>query len=142
MKNYLEYKGYTGTVEYSAEDNCLFGKVLGIRSLILYEGQSLKELKQSFECMLDGYLKDCKAEGREPEKPYKGSLNVRIGSDTHRILAIEAQARDLPINAYIKEILDNHIKSSSKTTPVQTKQKAHGNGLAPKRRRAQSLPVS
>jgi len=109
MKNYLEYKGYTGTVEYSADDNCLFGKVLGIRSLILYEGQSVKELKQSFEYMLDGYLEDCNAEGREPEKPYKGSLNVRIGSDTHRILAIEAQARDIPINTFIKEILDNHI---------------------------------
>jgi len=39
-------------------------------------------------------------------------LNVRIGSDTHRILAIEAQARDLPINAYIKEILVRHIKNS------------------------------
>jgi len=118
MKNYLEYKGYTGTVEYSAEDNCLFGKVLGIRNLILYEGQSVEELKQSFEYMLDGYLDDCKAEGREPEKPYKGSLNVRIGSDTHRILAIEAQARDMPINAYIKEILDAYINSSSKKTFV------------------------
>ena len=116
MKNYLEYKGYTGTVEYSAEDNCLFGKVLGIRSLILYEGQSVKELKKGFEYMINGYLEDCKSEGREPEKPYKGSLNVRIGSDTHRLLAIQAQTRDMPINAYIKEILDNYIKVSSKKT--------------------------
>lgn len=26
----LKYKGYTGSVEYSEEDNCLFGKVLGM----------------------------------------------------------------------------------------------------------------
>jgi predicted HicB family RNase H-like nuclease len=66
--------------------------------------------------MINGYLEDCKAEGKEPEKPYKGSLNVRIGSDTHRLLAIQAQTRDMPINAYIKEILDNYIKVSSKKT--------------------------
>ncbi|GBF22622.1 antitoxin HicB [Candidatus Gastranaerophilus sp. (ex Termes propinquus)] len=112
MKNYLEYKGYTGSVEYSDEDKCLFGKVLGIRSLITYEGQSVEELKKGFEYMLDGYLEDCKAEGKEPEKPYKGSLNVRIGSDTHRILAMEAQAKDVTINFYIKEILDDYIKKA------------------------------
>ena len=28
--DYLEYKGYKGSVEYSKEDNCLFGKVQGM----------------------------------------------------------------------------------------------------------------
>lgn len=27
----LKYKGYTGSVEYSAEDECLFGKVQGLK---------------------------------------------------------------------------------------------------------------
>jgi predicted HicB family RNase H-like nuclease len=27
--DFLEYKGYKGSVEYSKEDNCLFGKVQG-----------------------------------------------------------------------------------------------------------------
>lgn len=26
--DYLEYKGYKGSVEYSEADNCLFGKIL------------------------------------------------------------------------------------------------------------------
>ena len=46
MKNYLEYKGYTGTVEFSAEDNCLFGKIIGINDLINYEAQDVLELKE------------------------------------------------------------------------------------------------
>jgi len=111
MKNYIEYKGYIGSVEYSNDDNCLLGKVQGIRSLISYEGNSVEELKKSFEYMVDGYLEDCKQENIEPEKPYKGSLNIRIGSDTHRILALQAQAQDTTINAFIKEILDQYIKS-------------------------------
>ncbi len=41
MKN-LEYKGYTGNIEYSKEDDLLYGKVLGIRGLISYEGKNRK----------------------------------------------------------------------------------------------------
>lgn len=44
----MEYRGYTGTVEYSEEDNILFGKVLGIRALISYEGESISQLKEDF----------------------------------------------------------------------------------------------
>ena len=35
----LKYKGYAGSVEYNEEDNCLFGKVLGLKKdCITYEG--------------------------------------------------------------------------------------------------------
>ena len=43
MSDLLSYKNYNGTVEFSKEDNCLFGKVIGIKSLISYEGASVKE---------------------------------------------------------------------------------------------------
>ena len=42
----LKYKGYSGTVEYSEEDNCLFGKVIGMnKNIITYEGKTVEELK-------------------------------------------------------------------------------------------------
>ncbi|MFT7032965.1 MAG: putative HicB family RNase H-like nuclease [Cyclobacteriaceae bacterium] len=41
---YLEHKDYTGSIEYSQEDNLLYGKVLGIRGLISYEGETGKLL--------------------------------------------------------------------------------------------------
>lgn len=56
MKNYLEYKGYLGTVEFSAEDNCLFGKIIGINDLINYEAQGVSELKEVFEESVNDYL--------------------------------------------------------------------------------------
>ena len=70
MNNTLEYKGYQGTVEYSAEDNILYGKVIGIRGLISYEGESLNELRTCFVEAIDDYLSCCEAEGREPMKPW------------------------------------------------------------------------
>ena len=52
--DYLEYKGYKGSVEYSREDNCLVGKVQGMgKDLIAYEGQTLDELRQDFEAGID-----------------------------------------------------------------------------------------
>lgn len=70
MSNLLSYKLYSGTVEYSKEDECLYGKVVGIKSLISYEGNSISELKQDFEMAIDGYLEDCRERGVEPELPY------------------------------------------------------------------------
>lgn len=49
MSNLLSYKNYNGTVEYSKEDSGLFGKVIGIKSLLSYEGDSVKELEQDFQ---------------------------------------------------------------------------------------------
>lgn len=62
--DYLEYKGYKGSVEYSREDNCLVGKVQGMgRDLIAYEGQTLDELRQDFEAGIDSYIEGCRADG-------------------------------------------------------------------------------
>ena len=51
MSDLLSYKNYNGTVEYCKEDRCLFGKVIGIKSLLSYEGNSVQELEQDFKEM-------------------------------------------------------------------------------------------
>ena len=66
---YLKYKGYTGSVEYSEEDNCLFGKVQGMsKDAITYEGTTIEELRQDFEGAIDDYLALCEARHVEPAK--------------------------------------------------------------------------
>ena len=63
----LKYKGYTGSVDYSEEDNCLYGKVLGMsKDMITYEGQDVNELRKDFEGAIDDYLALCKANGKAP----------------------------------------------------------------------------
>lgn len=74
QNNSLSYKGYNGSIEYSEEDCCLFGKVIGIKSLISYEGNSVEELENGFVKSVDEYLKDCKEMGVLPEQPYGGSF--------------------------------------------------------------------
>ena len=62
------YKGYTGSVEYSPEDKCLFGQVQGIPSLISYEGQTLEELEADFRDSIDYYLELCAEKHYTPER--------------------------------------------------------------------------
>ena len=38
---YLKYKGYTGSVEYSEDDKCLFGKVQGILTPEIHSGVAI-----------------------------------------------------------------------------------------------------
>lgn len=88
MKNIMEYKGYLGSVEFSEEDEMFFGRVLGIHSLISYEGDNAKDLIADFHNSVDEYLKWCEDEGRKPEKAYKGSFNIRISPKLHRNIHI------------------------------------------------------
>lgn len=106
---YLNYKGYSGTIEYSEEDGLLFGKVLGIKGLISYEGETGKELEADFKAAIDDYLAHCKAENRKPEKPFKGSFNVRISSDLHQKAALLAMEAKVSLNAFVAESIRSRV---------------------------------
>ena len=56
MSSRLKYKGFEGTVEYSEDDDCLFGKTLGIDGLAMYFGDSLESLREDFYEAVDFHL--------------------------------------------------------------------------------------
>jgi len=66
----LEYKGYFGTIEYSKEDNYLYGRVLDVPKnlAITYEGETVTELVQDFKNVIDSYFEYCKERGTKPHK--------------------------------------------------------------------------
>lgn len=110
MKNSMKYKGYVGTVEYSDEDECFYGKVLGVNGLITFEGKSVSELKQAFHMMLDEYLEDCKNAGIEPDKTYKGSFNIRITPELHKQASIYAACVGTSLNAVVELALQEYME--------------------------------
>ena len=105
MNNTMEYKGYVGSVEFSGEDGVLFGKVLGIRALISYEGESGKELLADFHAAVDDYLSLCEEKNIEPERAYKGSFNVRISPELHKKLAVCAASQHISLNSFVENAL-------------------------------------
>ncbi|MCI9379692.1 MAG: type II toxin-antitoxin system HicB family antitoxin [Dorea sp.] len=112
MNNTIEYKGYIGSVEFSEEDNLFFGKVMGIRSLISYEGENSTDLITDFHNAIEDYLEACKAEGREPEKAYKGSFNIRISPELHRQLVVCATSHQMSLNSFVENALRKSVSAS------------------------------
>jgi predicted HicB family RNase H-like nuclease len=109
MKDTMDYLGYFGSVHYNDEDELFYGKVESIRSLISYEGHDVESLKASFYEAVDDYISLCDTQGREPETPFKGSFNVRLGSDLHRRVAIEAQQQGIHLNKLVTKAITQYL---------------------------------
>lgn len=105
MKNVMTYKGYTGTVEYSEDDGILFGRLAGIADSISYEGESVKELRESFQSAVDDYLTHCRNIGKTPNRPYSGKFTLRLDPALHARLAVQAQAVGKSLNQYAADLL-------------------------------------
>ncbi|NMM50620.1 type II toxin-antitoxin system HicB family antitoxin [Marinigracilibium pacificum] len=106
---YLNYKGYAGSIEYSPDDNLLYGKVLGIKGLISYEGETGKQLEQDFIQAINEYLNDCKVKGIMAEKPFKGSFNVRISAKLHEKVALMAMELKTSLNNLVAEAIREKV---------------------------------
>lgn len=106
---YLRYKGYTGSIEYNSEDELLFGKVLGIAGLISYEGDTGVHLEANFKEAVDDYLVFCLEKGKAPERPYKGSFNVRIPAELHQQAALLAQECKTSLNNFVTEAIRQKV---------------------------------
>jgi predicted HicB family RNase H-like nuclease len=110
MKNRMEYKGYLGSVNYNDEDEIFYGKVEYIRGLISYEGHDVESLRAGFHEAVDDYLELCSERGIEPERPFKGSFNVRTGSDLHRRAVLAAERRGINLNKLVSEALERYLE--------------------------------
>ena len=105
----LSYKGYTGTIEASIEDDCLYGKILFINDLITYEGNTIKEIKASFEEAVDHYLAYCEETGKPANKPYSGTFNVRVGQELHRKAVEVAYHQGMTLNDFVVQSIKGSI---------------------------------
>jgi len=108
--NNLEYKGYYGSVEYSKEDKCLYGKVLGMtKDCITYEGNTVDELEEDFKNAIESYLEGCEDLGISPRKGYNGVLNIRIPAEIHGKIAMYSENTGTSINAFIRDSIERRL---------------------------------
>lgn len=108
--NMMKYKDYLGTVEYTPEDHCLYGKIAYIRDLVNYEATTVAELEVNFKEAVDDYIESCMHLGIKPQKPFKGSFNVRAGSDLHR--AAVMASGDTTLNAFVCDAIKEKLERS------------------------------
>jgi predicted HicB family RNase H-like nuclease len=101
----MTYKGYTAQIDVDPEAKVLAGRVLDLRDVIVFEGETVEGVEREFHTSIDDYLTWCAEEGRAPEKPYSGRLPFRTTPETHRKIALAAARAGKSINAWMEEVL-------------------------------------
>jgi predicted HicB family RNase H-like nuclease len=109
MKDMMKYKDYFGSVHYNDEDGVFHGKIEFIRALVSYEGTDVKGLRKAFHDAVNDYLALCKEQNRNPERPFKGSFNVRVPSSLHQAAMQKASARGISLNQFMQKAIEREV---------------------------------
>lgn len=107
----LTYKDFQGSVEY--EDGRLVIQVLHIDDTVVDEVVDASAAQQAFEDLVEDYLETCRAVGKEPCRPFKGSFNVRLAPDLHKAAAMAAAARGVSLNQWVASAIARALEESS-----------------------------
>ena len=112
MNNILEYKGYHAKIEFVSETNTLRGKIEGISDYVDFETANINEIEKEFHDAVDDYLTFCEEVGKEPDKEYKGTFNVRIAPELHKQLATLSFKEGYSLNATIEKACESYLNSN------------------------------
>jgi len=108
----LKYKGYIGTIQFSENDNCFYGKVLGTKhACITYEGENASELMEDFKGAVDMYLERCESKNVIPEKPYNDLLKVHIPAEIHFKVVSYAQNNGTSIDDFVLNLIEKRLET-------------------------------
>ena len=108
--NTLTYKEYVGSIQFSPDDEVFYGKIEHINDLITFESDNAHDLKKSFEEAVEDYILYCYEKGTKPEKPFKGTFNVRVKPTVHKLAFIKAKERGLTLNKFIERAIEKELE--------------------------------
>ncbi len=109
MSNVLKYKGYAATIEYSTEDRLLVGRIHGLSDTLSFACESADEVEPQFHALIDDYLEMCKDIGKEPERQFSGSFNVRVTPDLHKKAYYAAMDDGISLNEWINKAVEDEL---------------------------------
>ena len=105
----LTYKGYQGSFEYDRDADIFHGDVLHITDVITFQGRSIDELKAALAESVEVYLEYCAAKGKEAQKPFSGTFNVRLNPELHQRLAVQAAHNGVSLNKWVAKTLEKAV---------------------------------
>jgi predicted HicB family RNase H-like nuclease len=105
----LSYKGYSGRVEFDDEARIFHGEVIDTRDVITFQGTTVEEIEKAFRGSVDDYLEFCRERGEKPDKPFSGKFVLRIPSDLHHKLYLEASRSGKSLNSWLVEVIKDAV---------------------------------
>jgi predicted HicB family RNase H-like nuclease len=103
--NTMNHLGYIATLEIDEETGVISGIVANVRATLHFQGNTVAEVRAAFVDTIEDYREWCASEGREPEKPYSGTLSLRLPPELHRKVAAAAAMAGKSVNGFIAETL-------------------------------------
>jgi predicted HicB family RNase H-like nuclease len=130
MTTLQPYKGFQGSVEY--DNGVLFIRILHIDDSVSTICDAASQVEPSFRELVDDYIETCRSLGQEPNRPFKGSFNVRIKPSFHRQAAMAAAQNEITLNSWIEEAIQTKLTDSFGSNPFTRK--------APAKAKSRPLP--
>lgn len=110
MKDVLKYKDFIGSVHFSAEEECFFGKLEGVDDLVTFEGRDVAELKRAFREAAEDYLELCRKAGKTPLRSYGGTFNVRMSAELHKKAARKSALLGISLNQLVQMAVEKEVQ--------------------------------
>ena len=105
----MNYKGYRAIIGYDETDNIFVGEVFGISDSLNFHGHSIEELTSSFHDSIDNYLELCAKIGKEPQKEYTGSFNIRSTPALHKEASEYAAINNISLNRVVSLAIEEFL---------------------------------
>jgi len=107
--NTMNHGGYTARIEFDERDNLFVGRILGLRGIISFHGETVVQLRRAFAAAITDYLRDCEEKGVEPERPASGRLLLRVPPEVHSRAIVAAQSKGKSLNQWATEALQRAV---------------------------------
>jgi len=105
----MRYKGYSARIEYSDEDEALIGHIAGIGDVVGFHADSVPALRAAFHEAVDDYLDACARFGRAPQKPWSGTLSLRLPPELHASAALKAELMHKSLNQWVRDVIGDAV---------------------------------
>ncbi len=121
MSNTMQYRGYTASMSFDADDKIIVGRVLDIDDIVTFHGASVGEFEAHFHTVVDDYIAACEALGSEPERPASGRLMLRVSPEVHAASLKAAALSGTSLNRWAEQALKAATRPSTKAMPDASK---------------------
>ena len=109
----LEYKGYHAEIVFDEEENYYCGKLYGITDLVMFGGETEKEVEEDFHSAVEDYLEFCRADGKEPKREEFKLSNIEVKDDLYKSLSTAAKNAGESLNGFVEKILTDYLAKTA-----------------------------
>jgi predicted HicB family RNase H-like nuclease len=117
----LMLDGFIAELTIDSEAGLIHGEVVNTRAVLTFAAQDVAGLKPAFQDTLDDYKAWCKARGVQPERPYSGTISLRMRPELHRDVVAAAVKSSLSVNAFIISALEQATRSEKESPSGELK---------------------